>query len=141
MSYFIGFNLYNCHYTQFGAIEDDDEKSMVLSSSTFKIFFVSKLFSLLQETSCDSDPITAHRTPPCGGTSSTCSVYIMYPGNFMPMKTRLRKKLIRTKENPVKMRSMRDSLFMLAPLLLSRMINPQPPIVKRKLAASPSIMY
>lgn len=62
-------------------------------------------------------------------------------GSFMRMNTLAMKKLRRTLTNPMKSSRKRFSLGMLGALERSRIINPRPPIVKRKLEASPSIMY
>lgn len=59
----------------------------------------------------------------------------------MRMNTRAMKKLRSTLTNPMKSSRKRLSLGMLGALERSRIIKPRPPIVNRKLDASPSIMY
>lgn len=67
--------------------------------------------------------------------------YVHTYGSFMRMKTLAMKKLRRTLTNPMKSRRKRLSLGMFGALERSKIINPRPPIVKRKLEASPSMMY
>lgn len=62
-------------------------------------------------------------------------------GSFMRMNTLAMKKLRRTLTKPMKSNRKRFSLGMFGALERSRIIKPRPPIVKRKLEASPSIMY
>lgn len=62
-------------------------------------------------------------------------------GSFMRMKTLAMKKLRRTLMPPMKSSRKRLSLGMLGALERSRMMKPRPPMVKRKLEASPSMMY
>lgn len=62
-------------------------------------------------------------------------------GSFMRMNTLAMKKLRRTLTKPMKSNRKRLSLGMFGALERSRIIKPRPPIVKRKLEASPSIMY
>lgn len=57
------------------------------------------------------------------------------------MKTLAMKKLKSTLTNPMKSRRNLFSLGMFGALDRSRIMNPKPPIVKRKLDASPSIIY
>lgn len=59
----------------------------------------------------------------------------------MRMKTLAMKKLRRTLMPPMKSNRKRLSLGMLGALERSRMMKPRPPMVKRKLEASPSMMY
>lgn len=62
-------------------------------------------------------------------------------GSFMRMNTLAMKKLSRTLMPPMKSNRKRLSLGMFGALERSRMMKPRPPIVKRKLEASPSMMY
>lgn len=57
------------------------------------------------------------------------------------MKTLAIKKLSSTLTKPMKSRRKRLSLGMLGALERSRIMKPRPPMVKRKLEASPSIIY
>lgn len=57
------------------------------------------------------------------------------------MKTLAMKKLKSTLTNPIKSRRNLFSLGIFGALDRSRIMNPRPPIVKRKLDASPSIIY
>lgn len=57
------------------------------------------------------------------------------------MKTLAMKKLKSTLTNPIKSKRNLFSLGIFGALDRSRMMNPMPPIVKRKLDASPSIIY
>lgn len=59
----------------------------------------------------------------------------------MRMKTLAMKKLRRTLMPPMKSKRKRLSLGMLGALERSRMMKPRPPMVNRKLEASPSMMY
>lgn len=59
----------------------------------------------------------------------------------MRMNTLAMKKLRRTLTKPMKSNRKRLSLGMFGALERSRIIKPRPPIVNRKLEASPSIMY
>lgn len=69
------------------------------------------------------------------------SNYLLHTyGNFILMNTRHIKKEIKIEINPThrsRIRFRRGIEW----LVLSNMINPRPPIVKRKLEANPSIMY
>lgn len=62
-------------------------------------------------------------------------------GNFILMKTLAMKKLKSTLTNPIKSKRNLFSLGIFGALDRSRIMNPKPPIVKRKLDASPSIIY
>lgn len=62
-------------------------------------------------------------------------------GSFILMKTLHVKNDTNTHRNPRKRSRKRLSLDMPAAFDLSRMIKPRPPIEKRKLEASPSMMY
>ena len=62
-------------------------------------------------------------------------------GILMRMKTRKVKKEIRTDRQPMTIMITRFSLGIMLTLVLSRMMKPMPPRVKRKLEAKPSIMY
>lgn len=62
-------------------------------------------------------------------------------GSFMRMNTLAMKKLRRTLTNPMKSNKNLLSLGMFGALERSRIMKPRPPIVKRKLEASPSMMY
>lgn len=57
------------------------------------------------------------------------------------MKTLAMKKLKSTLTNPIKSRRNLFSLGIFGAFDRSRIMNPRPPIVKRKLDASPSIIY
>lgn len=57
------------------------------------------------------------------------------------MKTLAMKKLKSTLTNPIKSKRNLFSLGIFGALDRSRIMNPKPPIVKRKLDASPSIIY
>lgn len=57
------------------------------------------------------------------------------------MKTLAMKKLKSTLTNPIKSKRNLFNLGMFGALDRSRIMNPRPPIVKRKLDARPSIMY
>lgn len=69
-----------------------------------------------------------------------CVAMVTY-GSFILMKTRAMKKLRSTLTKPMKSSRKRLSLGMLGALERSRMMKPNPPMVKRKLEARPSMMY
>ena len=62
-------------------------------------------------------------------------------GSFILMNTLAMKKLRSTLTKPMKSNRKRLSLGMLGALERSRMMNPRPPMVKRKLEAKPSMIY
>lgn len=62
-------------------------------------------------------------------------------GNFIRIKTLAMKKLNKTLTNPIKSSRNLFSFGIFGALERSSIMKPSPPIVKRKLDASPSIMY
>ena len=70
-----------------------------------------------------------------------CGKQVSTYGSFMRMNTLAMKKLRSTLTKPMKSNRKRLSLGMFGALERSRIMKPRPPIVKRKLEASPSIMY
>lgn len=68
----------------------------------------------------------------------------MFPctyGNFILINIKVTAKETMTQRNPIEINRIRLNLGVVGLCVLSKMIKPIPPMVKKKLDANPSIMY